>query len=328
MSFERAPQQEPVPENVAELETENAHYDIIYDVHGVGEVKEDAFRNSDAIIFEGIGGVDFPGAYVEKEPSFREVILHAIKEKKPVYFVDLSFGLHQELGLDEEKLLTHFTLPILEGLAGLVFTVSAVTDVLKRNPEMSRRSFLKFLGKGAAGAYLSLPALREVTGYVSTDFAEKPPDESDPVRQAHKLLRKVSDATHPEDRTVLIHTRNDLMAQKSETIARALRAELGNKPNLGIMVGANHSGIENVLQDDERERVERLIDDLGKDLVYERYITRIDFEETKNGEIKFRSTLLEDPAIKAGLEERALKDPEIKAELELQRKILESMGRE
>gem|GEM_PF-4908885 len=101
-------------------------------------------------------------------------------------------------------------------------------------------------------------------------------------RKAEKASRSLNQVIHPEMRRFGIQTRNTLMAQKSEAVAKLLARDLNRKPEVAVIIGGAHAGIEGELKEAEEKRVRELRRDLGKSFDNNRFIVRIDFV-TSNG---------------------------------------------
>ncbi len=264
--------------NISEVETARAIYSIVYSDH---ETLNDPaiVKDVDAVILE----LAESEAYDKTKTlevlrgsidQYRMVFEAAIKNKKPLFVADLSINAAEYGKAKTEYALTQFLIPAIEASLGALAISSAVKDS-KSDKKTSRRSFLASAGKLLAGGYLMTPALAQV-GLAACGPV---PDERSFGRQATKHARSVTRAAHPEVRSTILDIRNDLMAQKAETIANILKKEItGRKPKLGFFVGAGHSGLEKSLQTSEAERVDALLSDLEEGVAKQNKIVRIDFK--------------------------------------------------
>jgi hypothetical protein len=154
------------------------------------------------------------------------------------------------------------------------------------------------LGKSAVSAALTSPLIGRMTGYLAKDGLTAEPDESWLPRKAQKAIENVTYRANL-DRSKVIHARNDLWAQKSETVAKYMEKDLGRKPNLAMSMGADHVGIERSLQDVPAERLSRLATDLGEDFKNEGLIAKITLTpEAKTDRVKVEVVIIRDENFK------------------------------
>jgi hypothetical protein len=151
---------------------------------------------------------------------------------------------------------------------------------------VTRRSFLKTLGKTMIGAYASTPGLEPVSALASTKLSQHEPDENSSMRHAQRDLSKLNDSIHPYLKSYRMEGRNCLIAHKAEIIAEDLSDKLGHKPRLSIVIGAMHVDIEDDLKMDDIDRVRQLSKYFNNtEIENEKTIVRIDFDNSE-GEIK------------------------------------------
>jgi pheromone shutdown protein TraB len=127
--------------------------------------------------------------------------------------------------------------------------------VTSERKKMNRRDFLKLLSKSLLAVYFA-PQLAEnlILFFSLPDKAML--NEETARRKIHRFLIKLNEKIHPETHMILITLRNIIMAQKLITIARDINKEISKKPEIGVVVGASHIGIEGALNLDEKERKE------------------------------------------------------------------------
>ncbi len=98
-------------------------------------------------------------------------------------------------------------------------------------------------------------------------------------------------------RKKIIQTRNAVMGQKATTVGKLMQSELKRKPTISVIVGSNHTGIEQELTSTEAGRMQTIKDDLREDTYREGKIVRIDFvpSEKHPGNIEVKVEILNDP---------------------------------
>jgi hypothetical protein len=268
--------------NIVILETKFAKYKIIYGIHQI-EQSPEILANSDGLIIEGIGDFfntkkveEFIKA-IEKSPQHGKLIGYCRENGKSVYLVDLN------------KLVSingsFFT--FVESLGGFVIGASVVNNCVKRtlklknntggNPHLSsRRNFFRKIWTGTkvtASAFLLSPILGE-------KFAKLigQPEEGSITRTIDRLLIHTNENIHPEIFWKIITFRNNLIAQKAEYVAKLIKNETRKKPNLSILIGSAHVGIEDSLVNTEEKRLqvigEGIEDDKG---LRQPLVVKVDF---------------------------------------------------
>ncbi len=278
--------------NVVEIETEKGRFSIVYSLHDI-PVRPETIRNVDAVILELVGNYDsLEGAKKDidlasdKRSSYRYILPTAARSEQPLFFLDFIADESETKKLAQEMGVKNQILPMVEFLFGTILTIGGTINYGSKNRlERTRRDFLKLGGASLLGAYLSLPKLSQV---LEAPYAIKHqvPGQTDLIWRAHKMSGNFSKLIHPEMRSVGYETRNILIAQKSETVAKLLAQELKRKPKLSIIVGAGHYGLEHTLQIDENSRVGKLAKDLGDKFRKQGAITRVDFQPTEDPEKK------------------------------------------
>jgi hypothetical protein len=278
-------------ENVSRISSKNADYKIVYSSHLRKNNPEDV-KGSDAIFLEFMfdyskeGEVeDIIDKQLNQDGQYSEIIKYAAENNIPVYFVDLSLKTLEGKDFHGiENAIKKNLIPVLGLTAGYKLIKSSVKD-MKTNG-VTRRSFLKTLGKTMIGAYASTPGLEPVSALASTKLSQHEPDENSSMRHAQRDLSKLNDSIHPYLKSYRMEGRNCLIAHKAEIIAEDLSDKLGHKPRLSIVIGAMHVDIEDDLKMDDIDRVRQLSKYFNNtEIENEKTIVRIDFDNSE-GEIK------------------------------------------
>lgn len=290
------------PRNVVEIDTNDAKYSIVYSTHTIASDSE-AVTDANGIILELTGNYqtqELAQSQLEfiSKPNFtyNRIIKFAAEKGKPIFLVDLSADTGRKHAAAD--FLKTSLVPVVETMVALGFVLSEVKNLIKPKQNISRRGFLRKGSKAAVGAYLLSPQLEIFLNNLATGGYSSVPEEGSNYRKAERLTRKFNKIAHPELHSVVDHVRNDLIAQKSEAIARMMIEDSGERPNLSLLIGSRHTGIEDSFESNPDERVERLRKELGDDLVEERFIVRIDFEPQDGNEPKkYSISILEDPSL-------------------------------
>lgn len=283
--------------NVVETNTENARYRIIYGIHQI-ETDPKTIENTDGVILELMGDYSTPEKgrksldfLVHKVAQYRKIIRACQETRKPIFLTDLSKD--TRMRYDKEVLLKEVVAPTAELLVGMALAGWVAKDVWDKS-KMTRRDFLKTGAKALAGMYLATPQ----ASLELLDFTQEP-DEETLRRKAAKVVTNFSRSIHPELAGITVNCRNLLFAQKSEAVAKIMKSERKERPNLGIIVGAVHFGVENTLKMKEGERIAKLKEYLGDSIERESVIARIDFTGEGNNVVKV--SILEDATLRNSL---------------------------
>ncbi|NTW22252.1 hypothetical protein HGA34_01750 [Candidatus Falkowbacteria bacterium] len=300
--------------NTVELSTENADYLLYYTRHDV-QTSPEIVPAADAVILESITDLSsdkrtketVSRALFQKDRAYHEVVRAAAEQGKPIFLLDLSLktaknqdmmpaqnGEKDEMAENDLRLMIAETL----GMGAIIWAASDLKKAFTDNPQMSRRNFFKFLGKTAAGAALASPLIGSMSGYLSASGPKGEPDESSVARKIQKTIEDANYHAHL-GRSKVIHARNDLWAQKSETVAKLLEKDLGRKPKLAMSMGADHVGIERSLKDSGTNRLGRLAENFGADFKQEGLIAKINLTPEKGSDrIKVEVTIIRDENFK------------------------------
>ena len=272
--------------NIVQIETPNAKYKIIYGIHEL-EQSPEVIKDSDGLIIEGVGNYTTPEKVkefieiIEKEPQRQKLIEYCRAHHKSLYLTDINEIL---LAYYKEANILHR----LETVAGIFSSVWGLGDYIKEkfpkpasvgsDDNLSRRDFLKKIKTGAktiAGAYLLMPELSNQLGHLI-----KQPDESSLSRKIDRALISANETVHPEIYDIMVTFRNYLIAQKAEYIAQLKKAQTQTIPELSILLGAGHSGIESVLKKSTAERIEFIKKQIKRNkFLKQPLITQVDFNQ-------------------------------------------------
>ncbi|MDQ3014295.1 MAG: twin-arginine translocation signal domain-containing protein [bacterium] len=260
-------------ENVVELETNSARYKIIYGNHLI-ETSAKSLDNVDAVLLEDEAEKPEKGdSHFGYIAQYKSIIERAQNDHIPIFRVDVEDYSDVHTSMAGK----HFGLPILESyVAGKLLEKRDENDesLLNTHVVKTRRTVMNTIRKSLAG-YLLTPLVTLGSG-ITGSMSEK-----SLLRKTFRTLNRFNSKFHPELRGKYLHGRNDLIAQKSETIAKGLSAELNKKPTIAIVIGALHIGIEDSLRSSETDRLLRLQDSFGNSLSNHSYINRFDVDNGK-----------------------------------------------
>lgn len=216
--------------NAVELKTESADIEINYSNHDV-QSNPESINNSDAVILElvseytTIEDASKTAETITDVLQYKLIIKKAAQEGKPIFLIDISpNNLNNDI---TNKLLLG---PVIEAMIanGLIFSGM-------KQPKNSRRDFLKLGAKSLMATHLSTPFITLLTNFPRS-LTGNEPDEASVSRTIERSVRKLNDTTHPELRSDVIDTRNDLMAEKTNFIARMLKIEMNKRPRLSLFI--------------------------------------------------------------------------------------------
>jgi DNA polymerase IIIc chi subunit len=238
------------PPNVVIVETPEGIFRIAYGRHKVPQNPEDV-KGVDAIMLE--SGMlqyylnqeeaikEFPLLY--ESVQYKNLIKEAAKAKQPIYLTDLDPRM--------ENAILAFLLQTAEGMGAIGLDLWLLyllgLKVITKSKKITRRDFLKLL----AAAYFGTELVESFT-YPRKGNIE----EGTLTRKINRSLINLNEKIHPETNMVILTLRNLIMAQKLTTIAKELQQKIGKKPEIGIVVGARHIGIEDALKMSKEERME------------------------------------------------------------------------
>ncbi|MFA5991514.1 MAG: hypothetical protein WC794_04700 [Candidatus Doudnabacteria bacterium] len=240
--------------NWVEIERPEAVYKIIYGEHQ---------KYQDTNVFDDTKGILIEGLWLENKPpdamfikqmlnskQTEQVLTYAIKNKKPLYFIDSP----KELTDKSFAMSSDILLPILETLIAM-----ALSKIPYEN--LSRRRFMSTVYRGGistAQVYLLSPLISRFTDAVQMLTHEKNLDENDLRRKVSRFKTSLEHTLHPELGLIILRLRNLIMAQKGSVVARKDFGSRDKKPKLGYLVGSAHIGLEDSLVLDEESRVKAI----------------------------------------------------------------------
>lgn len=278
------PEKEKLPENVAIVETPKADFRIIYRAahHVYGISPETLGNNYDGVFLEKMGdySVSEESEEMVKQASklkdFCQIVEKAKKEKKPIFFGDL---------ITTEGY-------VFSQLQYALKKIETSGVVLYPLLSLAREIEMDWLKSTLIGGYLGTHLAEDILGVRSALKEGKIP------RKLRKFLITLNERVHPETHAIVLTLRNYLFAQKMYTIPKMLEKE-GKKPELAIVIGGAHSGIEKALRTAEKKRLKRInwltkTPGLRKERERIATVGMAEWIEEKKG---WKTTILKDPGL-------------------------------
>ena len=281
--------------NIVRVENPRSTYRVVYSSHDTIN-DPGTLRDADCAILELVQ------TYPEKDrlrlsedffkilpaKQYDEIIPQAYKEKKPLFFVDMSASTEDNRNADMEFIIHGTILPIIE--AGLGVGLGLYGGKQIRKKEKTRRDFLKATGAAISATYLIAPAMRVLSKPMARN------SEDSVARKLNRVIQHTNELIHPETHLpTVLDLRNTLIAEKSEFVADMMNKELGRKSTSNIYIGAEHIGLEKELQRDPEDRIKTLRNDLDKDFKKEGSIIRVDFVANLGGKDAITVKVFKDP---------------------------------
>ncbi len=280
-----------LPPNVVMLEKPEAVYRIIYGYHDQPQKAGD-LGTPQALVLE-TATRDYSEkhlaenllSYFTGHIQYKNIIRVCQEQAIPIYFTDTTdYGAHQLLA---------YGLAHLEAITGAALVLNLAKDFKKKT---GRREFLGMMGKGLAATYLFGPFMMFwVNGNLAISQEQS-------VRLVGRFLEDLVENTHPETDQIIITLRNYLMAQKLKAVAQDITTPNTpqSKPEVAIVLGASHTGIENALQKEDQARTELVhrllqVPGLGESGKKIATITRLDFDKSKNSWVATK--IFKDPSL-------------------------------
>jgi hypothetical protein len=293
----------PEFKNAVHLETDNARYTIVYGVHTIAQDPK-VLQGSDGLVLEMAGDYSDPTEIDSHlrgmQNNFKQttqIIEHARTNRIPIYLVDtIHLNTQNELLRLQEDSEKKQNYAGIFAVLGLLSTIGVVTS-----KGMNRRNFLKSAA-GAGGAfvgagYLSLP---EIEMYLTKQMTKgiKQPEQDELLTQVFNLLHKMNETLHPKTRELIYRLRNLLIAEKAEYLGHLHKVRSrGKKPNLTLLVGQAHTGIEQFLQQSFEERANPILEKLRAAGVDESTIAKVDYLDPEFNPKKVNVEFISDPNI-------------------------------
>lgn len=265
MSPEKLPEQNPIQQSESErrekepvivevVETENAEYRIVRSIHILPNTAEELGK-PDFVALE-TGESHYRGRPVEVIEQFEDHIQYRAildelrKRETPIYFVDVPFSdqgdeliaayfrKHDplyDLFHKEDDGMGHSGKKVLAGalsIASVIPELRKMHDESGASKKISRRDFLKSLGKLGAGLFLMSPLANPLYDALDRKLSQE-------ARVKHDLKGEylAHDGIIGE---MLLAFRNAVMATKLEHIALLQKQNLGRKSQFSVFVGAAH----------------------------------------------------------------------------------------
>ncbi|MBI2514791.1 hypothetical protein HYV91_01195 [Candidatus Wolfebacteria bacterium] len=256
-SLEKIPQRdssaEKLPDNISVIETSGGKFRVIYGDHRERQKPEDLGESAVALMLETAGlSIDYSEpkqaeeffSRLSQHFQYKKIIEKVQRENKPIFLGDITDA--------EAVLLLRQLLKTGETIAApLLFSLLACMlsgRMLSGRKEISRRDLLKNLSIALPGIYFSTQTAQLVPGLI-----RKLRGKYSPLNLFRKIMIDINERLHPETDAILLTLRNYILAQKLKTIAQKLSKGVSEKPEIAIVVGANHMGIERALRENEWE---------------------------------------------------------------------------
>lgn len=258
---------EKVPDNVVILERPEARYRIVYEKH-VGQRSPEEIGRPNALVVEYVSQSGYAKKWLaesliesfweqkrEESGGKQDEEKYLKKNQTPLYFIDI---IDPERILDKEMLNVTALKTLETSLAGgfIGFGLIEARRQIKTKQGMSRRQFLKLSGSALGTLYFG-PMLLDLLLKLA-DLGEKTVKESSEIRRVQRTIGKIQEKLHPETEGIILTFRNALWAQKLETIAKELTKQGAQRPEVGIGVGGDHFGIEDMLNSPPQKRLEAI----------------------------------------------------------------------
>lgn len=232
-----------LPKNIVIKELPYATFRIIYGKHNIEQDPKD-IEGLDGVVLEGIGDYStIESAYKILEAcyesiQYKRIVEKAEKDRQSIFFADI---VEEDVTIALQESLLN-----IEPIAGVLLLVSLVNDALKKQ-KMTRREFLKRSGKLLSGLFFSTHILEYPLWLTGKD------EEARSI--INRFVLDLNERIHPETNLIVLTLRNHLLAQKMQTIAEFTNSER-KKPEIGIIIGHAHIGIERSLEKKSEERTE------------------------------------------------------------------------
>jgi len=210
---------------------------------------------------------------LQKHIQYRPVFEEVEKRKIPVVFGDLKYKYNDAL-----LILADNILPTLSWTTGMRMLSNMISGV---RTDRKKRNLPWLVLYGGAAAWLLLPGVANFL-HLGSSIAGVGQSKTAKLKQfSHKL--------HPEADLLYLSLRNAILAEKMDYFAETLRIRLNRRPHVGIVLGAGHVGIEDMLTQTQERRITYLMRwrELLKKLVRNEYfytIMELDYKG-KNWEV-------------------------------------------
>lgn len=239
----------------------NANFRIIYEIHNQPNVPSD-FKNLDALAFEmyaradkSTGSIcdDFLHKKNQRSSSYIRNILE--NERTLLYFIDVMDIGGKFLSLIYSQLMLKTSETgggLIAGIWGIKKTIELRRE-FKNDRKIPRRSFLELAACVPAAFYFA-----GFTIFEELEFALEmwqPSKEEGFMRSIDRMFISLNEKAHPEILILMLTFRNKVWAQKLDLIANKMQKNLGRLPEIGILVGKNHIGLERTLHEKPEERL-------------------------------------------------------------------------
>lgn len=290
-------EKERLPKNVVVIDKPDGRFRIAYGAHHLEQKAED-IAGADGIVLETAIGGDYSTQELAEKVltgaasrlQYRRVFESAAKYDRPIFLADVDPTAVASL--------LSLALSALEYFVAYKLLASLAKDASKTfsgEKTINRRGFIKLFGKGMTGLYLSISLAERLSLLVNSaaDYNSK-------LRAVNRFFSSLNEKVHPETNAIVVTLRNHIIVQKLHTIAQRLKEGVNKKPEIALIFGAGHTGIENALEKDDKDRVEiidRLLEFPGAGDMRRRLanIARFDFDKKSD---KWKLTeIFKDPVL-------------------------------
>jgi hypothetical protein len=240
--------------NVARIERPEGVLSVLYS-HSLAHMQmesSESVKTWDGIVLEQIAPYGDAAIanrvpeFFERDPQYGEIMRIAKELGRPIFLADAQTERTHYVGLFQRALRAAESVVAAAIITKLAWKVAASTK------PVSRRDFLRFGGKGLLGLYLATPAIGNTMALVRGGATS----EESAAAKVSYFLDDLNQNIHPETEAIIQTFRNHLIAQKMTTVMRELAKEGHGRPNVGLVIGSAHSGMEKALEASDHDRTE------------------------------------------------------------------------
>lgn len=247
--------------DIVTIKAPEATYTVIYGIHFRGQNTKTIPENLDYMFLEtgGFSWYENPLQCIEdlKNHIQYNPVFRMLEERNiSVIFADLKYKFNDIFLLLADNVLT---------AAQWAIGMRILKNLLKGINEKKKHKISDYITHVGVAGWLLLPFAANMLRLGSTVFGIGQNKTSAFKRFAHKA--------HPETDILYLNIRNAVIAEKIKYLAE----KLGNHPNIGIILGAGHVGIEDMLLQNSEKRIQFLTrwKTILKNLVKEKYVYTI-----------------------------------------------------
>lgn len=248
--------------NIVTIEAPEAKYTIIYGIHIRGQKVEHLPEDLDGLFLETgmFGWYDDPAACLKSLKShvqYRPIFETLENRRIPILLGDLKYKYD-----DHVLLLADNASSTIQWIAGIKMFQNMFAG---RKPTERKRSPGEWLIYAGLAGWMLIPFSANMLHLAST-FIGKGESQT-------ASLKKFSHRLHPEADLLYLSLRNAVIAEKLVYFAKSFKT----RPHLGIILGAGHVGVEDMLTASTEKRMIYLrnFKDLLKKLARQDYLTNL-----------------------------------------------------